>query len=45
MWVKVELQATAAKTDAGVSNLVITPTFEHNKGAMAYLDKGVNNIT
>ena len=45
MWVKIELQATAAKTDAGVSGLVITPVFEHNKGSMPYLDKGVNNIT
>ncbi len=45
MWVKVELQATAAKTDAGLSNLVIRPVFEHNKGGMAYLDKGVNHIT
>ncbi len=45
IWIKVELQATTAKTDAGVSNLVITPTFEHNKGGMAYLDKGVNHIT
>ena len=35
----------AAKNDAGVSNLVIDTTFEHNKGAMAYLDKGANNIT
>ena len=45
MWVKIELQSTTAKTDAGVSNLSFTATFEHNKGGMAYLDKGVNHIT
>jgi hypothetical protein len=27
-----------------MSNLVISTIFEHNKGAMAYLDKGVNNL-
>jgi chitodextrinase len=45
MFVKVELLAATAITNAGVSNLVMTATFEHNKGGMAYLDKGVNNIT
>jgi chitodextrinase len=45
IWVKVELQGTAAKTDAGVSDLVISPIFEHNKGGMPYLDKGINNLT
>ncbi len=44
-WVKVELQAAGATTDAGVSNLVITTIYEHNKGGMAYLDKGLNHIT
>jgi len=44
-WVKVELQADGAITDAGVSDLTITTVFEHNKGAMAYLDKGINHIT
>jgi hypothetical protein len=45
MWVRIELQSTTAITDAGVSNLVMTASFEHNKGGMAYLDKGVNHIT
>jgi hypothetical protein len=45
MWVKVELQSTSAITDAGLSNLAFTATFEHNKGGMAYLDKGVNHLT
>jgi hypothetical protein len=45
LWVKIELQAAAHKADAGVSDLVITPIFEHNKGGMAYLDKGLNTIT
>ena len=45
MWVKVELQSTGAKTDAGVSGLTMTAIFEHNKGSMPYLDKGTNNIT
>ena len=44
-YVKVQLKGSVAKNDAGVSNLVVTTTFEHNKGAMAYLDKGTNNIT
>ena len=44
-YVKVQLQADGSITDAGVSNLVIQTTFEHNKGAMAYLDKGTNNLT
>lgn len=37
--------AGASTTGVGVSNLLISTTFEHNKGAMAYLDKGTNNIT
>ncbi len=45
LWVKIELQATTTKTDAGVSNLVISPIFEHNKGGMPYLDQGINNLT
>ena len=28
-----------------MNNLVISTIFQHNKGSMAYLDKGVNNIT
>jgi hypothetical protein len=44
-YVKVQLQADGSITDAGVSNLVIATTFEHNKGCMAYLDKGTNNLT
>jgi hypothetical protein len=44
-YIKVQFLSTAAKADAGVSNLVVVTTFEHNKGAMAYLDKGVNNVT
>jgi len=44
-WVKVELQADGSIADAGVSDLAITTVFEHNKGAMAYLDKGINHIT
>ncbi|HUW82308.1 MAG TPA: Calx-beta domain-containing protein, partial [Phycisphaerae bacterium] len=44
-WIKIELDADGSKTDAGVSRLAITTVFEHNKGAMAYLDKGQNNIT
>ncbi len=44
-YVKVQLQATNSITDAGVSNLVIATTFEHNKDSMAYLDKGTNNLT
>ncbi len=44
-YLKVQLKSSVAKADAGVSNLVITTIFEHNKGAMAYLDKGLNNIT
>ena len=39
------LSSQGSKAAAGVSNLVLSTTFEHNKGAMAYLDKGVNNIT
>ncbi len=44
-WIKIQVKATTALTDAGVSNFVLTTIFEHNKGAMAYLDKGVNHIT
>ncbi len=44
-YIKVQLKGTVAKSDAGVSNFIVTTTFEHNKGAMAYLDRGVNNIT
>jgi hypothetical protein len=44
-YVKVQIKSTVAKSDAGVSNFVVTTTFEHNKGSMAYLDRGVNNIT
>ena len=45
IWVKIELQSTTSKTDAGVSSLVISPIFEHNRGGMPYLDKGINNLT
>ena len=44
-YIKVQMKGAAAKNDAGVSNLVINNIFQHNKGAMAYLDKGVNHIT
>ncbi len=44
-YIKLQFQATTALADAGVSNFVVVTTFEHNKGAMAYLDKGVNHIT
>jgi hypothetical protein len=44
-YIKVQLKSTVAKADAGVSNFVVTTIFEHNKGAMAYLDKGINHIT
>ena len=44
-YIKVQMKGTVAKSDAGVSNFVVVTTFEHNKGAMAYLDKGVNHIT
>ncbi len=44
-YIKIQIKGTTALTDAGVSNFVVTTIFEHNKGAMAYLDKGVNNIT
>ena len=44
-YIKVQLKSTAAKSDAGVSNFTVTTIFEHNKGSMPYLDKGVNNIT
>jgi len=45
MFVRVLLEAGGSITDAGVSDLTITAFFEHNKGGMAYLDKGVNQIT
>jgi chitodextrinase len=44
-WIKVQVKGSTAKSDAGVSNLVVTTIFEHNKGAMAYLDKGVNHFS
>ncbi len=44
-YVKVQLKGTAAITDAGVSNFVVNTIFEHNKGAMPYLDKGINDLT
>lgn len=44
-YIKIQVKATNAKSNAGVSNLVVTTIYEHNKGAMAYLDKGVNHIT
>ncbi|HUW85235.1 MAG TPA: DNRLRE domain-containing protein, partial [Phycisphaerae bacterium] len=44
-YIKVELDADGSITDAGVSDLEMNVIFEHNKGAMAYLDKGTNNIT
>ena len=44
-FVKVQLQAAANKANAGVTGLTFNITFEHNKGAMAYLDKGVNNLS
>ncbi len=44
-YIKVQMNSSTALGDAGVSNFVVVTTFEHNKGAMAYLDKGVNNIT
>ena len=44
-FIKVQMKSTVAKADAGVSNFAVSTVFEHNKGAMAYLDNGVNNIT
>ncbi len=44
-YIKLQFNSTQAQSNAGVSNFVVTTIFEHNKGAMAYLDKGVNNIT
>ncbi len=44
-YIKIEMQASAAGTDVGVDDLVISTVFEHNKGAMAYLDKGTNHLT
>ncbi len=46
-YIKVVLSVApgGAKNDAGVSNLDINTTFDHNKGAMAYLDKGTNHLT
>jgi hypothetical protein len=44
-YIKVQLKGVANKTDAGVNNLVIQTTFQYNKGSLAYLDKGVNQIT
>jgi hypothetical protein len=39
------LSSSGSKASAGVSNLVMSTIFEHNKGAMAYLDKGTNHLT
>ncbi len=44
-YIKIQLKSLNAVNDAGVNNFVVTTVFEHNKGAMAYLDKGVNIIT
>ncbi len=44
-YIKIQIRSTTDVTDAGVSNFVLTTIFEHNKGAMAYLDKGTNHIT
>ncbi len=44
-FIKVQIQSTSAKTDAGVTGLTFNITYEHNKGAMAYLDNGVNHLT
>ncbi len=44
-YIKIEMQAGGSITDVGVSDLVISTIFLQNKGAMAYLDKGTNNIT
>ena len=44
-WIKIQMKATSAKADAGVSNFAVVTTFLHNKGALPYLDKGINNIT
>ncbi len=44
-YIKIQLRSTVAVTDAGVSNFALTTIFEHNKGAMAYLDKGTNHVT
>ncbi|HUW82423.1 MAG TPA: Calx-beta domain-containing protein, partial [Phycisphaerae bacterium] len=44
-WIKIEFDADGSINDAGVSDLVITTIFEHNKGALAYLDKGENNLS
>ncbi len=44
-YIKVQVKGAAALANAGVSNFVVVTTFEHNKGAMAYLDKGVNHVT
>ena len=44
-YIKIQLKGTTATTGVGISNFTVVTTFEHNKGAMPYLDKGVNNIT
>ncbi len=44
-YLKFIIDASEATTDAGLSNLVINTTIEHNKGGMPYLDKGANHIT
>ncbi len=44
-YVKIQVQSTNAKTDAGVTGLTFNITYEHNKGSMAYLDNGVNHLS
>ncbi len=44
-WVKIEMYADQAIDEVGVEDLVISSIIEHNKGAMAYLDKGSNNLS
>ncbi len=44
-YVKLQFKGVAAKTNAGVSNFSVVTTFEHNKGALPYLDKGINHLT
>ena len=44
-YLKVQINANGGKTEAGVSQLRISTIFEHNKEAMAYLDKGTNHVT
>ncbi len=44
-YIMVQVKGAAALANAGVSNLVVQTIFEHNKGALPYLDNGVNHIT